>query len=1042
MQTFPHPPTHAPLMLPPPPPPPPIPPSTSRGGLGMPSPRSPNRAHTSRGIRSRQTYGDNSGLTSSSLYEPPARGSNSARASTTRGFGSASGSSSYGADRSPAKPPSLIACVLADPPLPLHAILAAGAMRLPLPALPRELPELPPLENRKPFLLRDAMQQREFLWGEFQSDVRYRLLHRNEPPPPPPPPAPPHKSSRGPKIKSKAAQLPPEPADWTGKVALALHNNMKKNQSRVRDVFKKFDTDGSDSLDASEFHAALIELGIPESLSMPNETLGQTLQEVFDTMDGDGNGVLSFKEINKYLRAGKHEVVLDAKLQDGAVKVQVGADGGQKHRTRRKEEWKALDRFDALDVAASGSVTIRELTAFFLSEGYTQEFVNQLMAVLDKDSDGSLTSEEWRAGVTALRGSSLLMSMTDPVEPPSGENFKDLRSPVEHSAFAGYPRSLKGTVLYPETDTVIKIGKTARGCTIADPENRAIRLSQLRSVCEHIRRRSASESWVNTDGEKLTDKDVTMYDCAAYVIKPATKKRKCSLVEVIAKAAQAPRWFCSHWWGQPVLEVLVCLEQHTRDRLLDLNNVTYWLSAFALSQWQLGTYVELDIDQSVFMRAMSGCEGTVSVVPKKGADYFSRIWCVYELGASLAKSEGPAVNGRGFLYDMYAPLHHKVYGELVPKDSSFEEPKEDPFGDPSKPVKEASPMCNFFTGRSPDESHKPKGASASGMTVADTGLPAGKKPPPEAQENRWAVGMTEGLVASDRDEHSKTAREEHFPADPLAGALTARLQAALASVETDRSNLLNAISGKESLDARVDTSHMAYSEINARIRGHTATTALVRAVIENGKGDPAMFNVLLEGLVESSVTSLNISFSQAVKQGVTVTPKVFEQLLASMPATIEELRIELPASVAKLPDGKLKELPKLRSLFISGSHLEKLPEDLPECYSLTTLDLVSCKALPALPKKIFDLRSLQHLNISGCNSIMNINATGIAASPLETLLIEDCIGLMNLPETVGNKFNNVKMLSVRGCFNLSAMPPWVAELEKDGAAVQRPYHLE
>ena len=203
-----------------------------------------------------------------------------------------------------------------------------------------------------------------------------------------------------------------------------------------------------------------------------------------------------------------------------------------------------------------------------------------------------------------------------------------------------------------------------------------------------------------------------------------------------------------------------------------------------------------------------------------------------------------------------------------------------------------------------------------------------------------------------------------------------------------------------------------------------------------------MFNVLLEGLVESSVTSLNISFSQAVKQGVTVTPKVFEQLLASMPATIEELRIELPASVAKLPDGKLKELPKLRSLFISGSHLEKLPEDLPECYSLTTLDLVSCKALPALPKKIFDLRSLQHLNISGCNSIMNINATGIAASPLETLLIEDCIGLMNLPETVGNKFNNVKMLSVRGCFNLSAMPPWVAELEKDGAAVQRPYHLE
>ena len=54
----------------------------------------------------------------------------------------------------------------------------------------------------------------------------------------------------------------------------------------------------------------------------PQKEIGGTLLQVFDTMDDDGNGVLSFKEINHYLRAGRHEIVLDEKLQAGAVTVQ------------------------------------------------------------------------------------------------------------------------------------------------------------------------------------------------------------------------------------------------------------------------------------------------------------------------------------------------------------------------------------------------------------------------------------------------------------------------------------------------------------------------------------------------------------------------------------------------------------------------------------------------------------------------------------------------------------------------------------------------
>ena len=188
------------------------------------------------------------------------------------------------------------------------------------------------------------------------------------------------------------------------------------------------------------------------------------------------------------------------------------------------------------------------------------------MSMLDINDDGQLSPEEWRKGVTDLQGSSLLMSMTDPMEPPTGENFRDLGVPTEQLPFTGYLKSRAGTTL-----TVLpqyQDGKLERGCVVADPANRGTRLSQLRSLCEHIRRRCPVERWVDCDGEAMEAKGVTMYDTAAYIVKPATRKKRNSLMEVISRGPQPPKWFCSHWWGMPVLEMLTSLEQHARDRKL------------------------------------------------------------------------------------------------------------------------------------------------------------------------------------------------------------------------------------------------------------------------------------------------------------------------------------------------------------------------------------------------------------------------------------------------------------------------------------------
>ena len=171
--------------------------------------------------------------------------------------------------------------------------------------------------------------------------------------------------------------------------------------------------------------------------------------------------------------------------------------------------------------------------------------------------------------------------------------------------------------------------------------------------------------------------------------------------------------------------------------------------------------------------------------------------------------------------------------------------------------------------------------------------------------------------------------------------------------------------------------------------------------------------------------------------------KTFERILGSLPGCIEELSVQLPRTVTKLPSGKLKTLPKLNTLRLSHSAaLESLPEDLIECYALTELDLAGLTSLVELPKKIFDLRSLQTLNVSSCHMLKTVASSGIAKSCLETLLLEDCIGLLELPDSMGSKLANLKLLSLRGCTNLMKMPMWVPDLEKRDAAVVRPHHLE
>ena len=206
----------------------------------------------------------------------------------------------------------------------------------------------------------------------------------------------------------------------------------------------------------------------------------------------------------------------------------------------------ADDVFDAADADGDGALSRDELDAYLRAVGSRAD-VDQLLADLGARGEGRVSRAAWRAGVYKA-----LPSMLELVPPPPDAVFDDLRADPTAPA--------------------------AR-CTIPKTEERAITLRQLRRVCAHIKRRCVRERWTNNKGELLTPEQVTLYDANRYVIMPATERLRCAFVELVASGPQRPVWFVSHWWGEPVVLFLRCIETHAEDHGLD-EDAPYWVCAY------------------------------------------------------------------------------------------------------------------------------------------------------------------------------------------------------------------------------------------------------------------------------------------------------------------------------------------------------------------------------------------------------------------------------------------------------------------------------
>mmetsp|Transcript_124364 Transcript_124364/g.277863 ORF Transcript_124364/g.277863 Transcript_124364/m.277863 type:complete len:730 (+) Transcript_124364:105-2294(+) len=182
--------------------------------------------------------------------------------------------------------------------------------------------------------------------------------------------------------------------------------------------------------------------------------------------------------------------------------------------------------------------------------------------------------------------------------------------------------------------------------TIDRTEHRGITYKQLERVFNfaeescHIWHDTFPAKFSKTSGLPLAMDFMNLHHINAWVIKPATKTKKCSFVELLTGQPQQPVFFVSHWWGEPIVHFMQCLQAHMTTRGLS-DEVPYWVCAYANRQHQLQSEISSDPKKSSFYKALEVARFNVLLILDHEATPFSRIWCGFEQSMCLERPSSP-----------------------------------------------------------------------------------------------------------------------------------------------------------------------------------------------------------------------------------------------------------------------------------------------------------------------------------------------------------------------------------------------------------------
>lgn len=182
-------------------------------------------------------------------------------------------------------------------------------------------------------------------------------------------------------------------------------------------------------------------------------------------------------------------------------------------------------------------------------------------------------------------------------------------------------------------------------------EFRGVTVAQLRNIVDFLRNLASKSGFVadwldrgnlsSTYGQPVKWMDLNLYQFVDWVVKPATRHHNCSFVEFLTKdpKLQRPEWFCSHFWGEALVDFMECVEEHSIARKLGKDDPrlrAYWVCAYANNQHNLGDSVTWDPQHSSFFKALQICRGMVLLLDGRG-EALKRIWCVFEMFTAISR---------------------------------------------------------------------------------------------------------------------------------------------------------------------------------------------------------------------------------------------------------------------------------------------------------------------------------------------------------------------------------------------------------------------
>ena len=345
------------------------------------------------------------------------------------------------------------------------------------------------------------------------------------------------------------------------------------------------------------------------------------------------------------------------------------------------------------------------------------------------------------------------------------------------------------TIGEPITRQKLRLPEGSAKITPMPVELRGITLRQLRAIKANMERRCEEEGWKDWKKNILTPEKVTLHDINNYIIKPYTEASESSFVETLPSTAgtQTPRFFVSHTWGETFYHTMDCIEQMVKD--FKVNNQSddngaqdkkgggmtqdtpIWICAFANNQHDLKAAITADPSESGFAKAMEVADyRTLSILDEKG-EVFTRVWCILELDLTLIKVQEKKEKGRDC--DDMDLEWNGLWAVYTAHDHTY-------------------------------------------LKGTDYG------------ETRKAVGIVPGGATCDFGISSYTnLRQRDFPMDRILKGLDTMIQTANASIEHDKTHILNFISGSEDLNAEPPKEHEKYDALNDAVRGAFASSIAV-----------------------------------------------------------------------------------------------------------------------------------------------------------------------------------------------------------------------